>query len=150
MILPLKIKGISSTVCTHCKPFWINDVSGIKYQMLGAGRVEYGGLGCTHLRLDGFGSSVSLSDLGWDWLALCLCRFGWVGGGWPGGKQPIGPAICRSPALSGCTQERDGNRHHTRLAVISQTDNEPTNQPSSQPQAAGPPTTRPELTVLFL
>lgn len=48
--------------------------------------MECGGLGCTQMRLDGFGLRLSVSDLGWDWLALCLCRFGL------GGKQPIGPA----------------------------------------------------------
>lgn len=55
---------------------WWRDVSGIKYQMLGWGRVECGGLGCTQLRSVGFGFRRSLSELGWDWLALCLCRFG--------------------------------------------------------------------------
>ena len=45
--------------------------------------------------------------------------------------------MCRIPAPFGWSRERDGNRHHTRAAVISQPDSAPTNQPPGRPQAAG-------------
>lgn len=122
-------------VINHCAgECWLNGVSRIEYQMLGWGRVECGGLGCTQFRSDGFGLRLSLSESGWDWLAPCLCRFG---RGRPGGKPPIGSAMCRIPAPFGWSREQDGNRHHTRAAVISQPHSAPTNQPPSQPQAAG-------------
>lgn len=49
-------------------------------------------------------------------------------------KRPIGPAIWKSPALLGSSLERDGNRHHTRAAVISHPDN--TSHPANRKQPA--------------
>lgn len=67
--------------------------------MLGEGRVECGGLGCTQLRSDGFGLRRSLSELGWDWLALCLCRFGWAGRVGRAGSRLYAQQYARVPLL---------------------------------------------------
>lgn len=107
--------------------------------------------GCTQLRSGCSGLRLSLSAPGWDWLALCLCRFG---------RGCRGPAWREAPyrrsnmwesrSFFGWSGERDGNRHHTRAAVNSQPDNAPT-QPAIQPTASSrPPTTHPQRTHSFV
>lgn len=88
--------------------------------------------------------SYAWMGLDWDWVCLSWVEIGWhcvcvgLAGAGSVGEQPIGSAVRRTPALFGWSQERDGNRHHTRAAVISQPDNAPTIQPTTSRR---PPTT---------